>query len=108
MEEIARVVPVLPVPLVAAAVLQDGPPANRDALIARLQILAERLRADGAVLKLPPQGLEQTLDEGIAPLIARGILGPDYAPRVEEERLLAFCAAPVVQRLEAISATRQT
>jgi len=108
MAEIARVVPVLPVPMVSAALLEGGAPADRTVLLARLESLAARLRADGAVLKLPPHGLERTLDEGLVPLKARGIIGGGFETRPGEERLLAFCAASVTQRLEANSATRQT
>ncbi|MGL6211049.1 MAG: 1-acyl-sn-glycerol-3-phosphate acyltransferase [Paracoccaceae bacterium] len=102
MDEIGRVVPVLAVPLVAAALVQggDGP------LETRVAALAAALAADGAVLKLPPQGTLRAVEEGLAPLVARGIAGAEGPPQNPE--LLAFYAAPVLQRLERIAATQQT
>ena len=110
MAEIEKVVPVLPVPLVAAA-LQVGV-TDRDALAARLVTLSDSLAAAGAVLKLPPQGLEQALDEGLAPLIGRGLVGDDLRITAGSEALMGFYAAPVWQRLQQgpqdFAATRQT
>jgi len=104
MAEIARVVPVLAVPLVAAAVLRGEP----GPLEARVTDLAAVLRADGAVLKLPPQGMAQAIEEGLAPLVGRGIVGPGGQALPATAALLAFYAAPVLQRLERIAATQQT
>ena len=97
MAEIAKVVPVLPVPLVAAA-LQSAP-ADRAGLFAALEALSLRLTGAGAVLKLPPQGLSQALDEGLAPLIGRGLIGEDLRPSPGSGPVLAFYAASVWQRL---------
>ncbi len=101
MAEIASVVPILPVPLVAAALL-DGA-LDRAALRARIEVIAAQLEQMEAVLKLPPQGLDAALSEGLTPLIARGIVieregglqVPDSA-----KALLAFYAGPVQQILE--------
>jgi glycerol-3-phosphate O-acyltransferase len=93
MARIAAVVPVLPVPLVAAA-LGDGA-ASRDELRLRVEALIGRLVASGAVLKLPPQGIEATLDEGLKPLIARGLVTADLHPVVSEQAVLRFYAASV-------------
>jgi glycerol-3-phosphate O-acyltransferase len=93
MERIAAVVPVLPVPLVAAA-LGEGAP-SREELLARVEALVARLEAAGAVLKLPPQGVERALDEGLAPLIARGLVTPKLQPVAAERAVLAFYAASV-------------
>lgn len=104
MDEIVAVVPVLAVPLVAAAVLQaaEGP------LEARVAALAVQLQARGAVLKLPPAGIAQTVQEGLAPLIARGVLGPGGEVLPEGQALLQFYAAPVLQRIFQNAATPQT
>ena len=91
MTAIAEVVPVLPVPLVARA-LGDGA-ATREELLGRVEALVARLSAAGAVLKLPPQGVEAVLDEGLAPLIARGLVSEWLQPVAAERRLLAFYAA---------------
>jgi glycerol-3-phosphate O-acyltransferase len=109
MAEIEKVVPVLAVPLVAAA-LQDAP-ADRPALLARVTQLTASLQAGGAVLKLPPQGVQAVLTEGLEPLIKRGLIGADLRPSPGSQPLLAFYAAPVQQRLQQISpdaATRRT
>ena len=73
MAEIEKVVPVLPVPLVAAAL--QGAPVDHAALASAVAALEARLLAQGAVLKLAPQGRVATLNEGLAPLIARGLIG---------------------------------
>lgn len=107
MAEIEKVVPVLPVPLVAAAL--ESLPVDRAALAARVAELAKALEAAGAVLKLPPQGTDQVLDEGLGPLIGRGLVGADLRASPGSAPVLAFYAAPVRQRLEqGNAATRRT
>ena len=102
MAEIASVVPVLPVPLVAAAL--SGVGQDRAALRARIGEIADLLVAKGAVLKLPPQGLDVALTEGLVPLLGRGIVveGVDgLQVQKKANALLAFYAAPVHQILAA-------
>ena len=93
MAAIAAVVPVLPVPLVAKA-LGEGA-ATREELLGRVEALVERLTLAGAVLKLPPQGISATLDEGLAPLIRRGLVTEALQPVTAERALLDFYAASV-------------
>ena len=93
MVAIAAVVPVLPVPLVAKA-LGDGA-ATREELLGRVEVLVERLKLAGAVLKLPPQGIPAALDEGLAPLIRRGLVTEALQPVAAERALLDFYAASV-------------
>ena len=93
MAAIAEVVPVLPVPLVARA-LGEGA-ASRDELRMRMAALVKALTAAGAVLKLPPQGLDAALDEGLTPLIARGLVTAALQPVPSERGLLDFYAAAV-------------
>ncbi len=97
MGEIEKVVPVLPVPLVAAALTSQPP--TREALTEAAAALSLRLADRGAVLKLAPQGMEATLAEGLAPLVARGLLTPELQVTPGSEGVLAFYAAPVLQRL---------
>jgi glycerol-3-phosphate O-acyltransferase len=47
------------------------------------------------VLKLPPQGLEVTVEEGLTPLIRRGLVTERLQPVAQERALLAFYAAAV-------------
>lgn len=105
MTEVARSVPILAVPLVAAA-LAGGAVARSD-IEARVTALITRLQALGAVLKLPPTGATA---DGLRTLEARGIvveteLGLAAAP--EKAALLAFYAASVMQRLEIPSQTAE-
>jgi glycerol-3-phosphate O-acyltransferase len=110
MAEIEKVVPILPVPLVAAALAEA--PVDRSALGDAVQRLATQLELAGAVLKLPPQGIEAAVAEGLAPLIARGIVLPDLTLAPNGQALLDFYANPIRQRLglpdPPIAATRQT
>lgn len=93
MVAIAQVVPVVSVPLVARA-LAEGP-ASRDELRTRVLGLIARLEAAGAVLKLPPQGIEAVMAEGLTPLIARGVVNEAMKPVPGQEALLAFYASSV-------------
>jgi glycerol-3-phosphate O-acyltransferase len=104
MAAIAGVVPVLPVPLVARA-LGEGA-ASREELQARIEALTAGLKAAGAVLKLPPQGVAAVLEEGLSPLIARGLVSEDLQPVAAERALLNFYAASVPEPVGA--ATQQT
>ncbi|MDX5349462.1 MAG: 1-acyl-sn-glycerol-3-phosphate acyltransferase [Paracoccaceae bacterium] len=93
MAAIAAVVPVLPVPLLARA-LGEGA-ASWEELSGRVEGLVTRLLAAGAVLKLPPQGMAATLEEGLDPLIRRGLVTESLQPVASERALLAFYAASV-------------
>ena len=104
-DAITRVVPVLPVPLVAAVLAEGG--VTRGDVEGRVAAMIDRLGAAGAVVKLPPQGVAMTVSEGLAPLIARGIIDDALQPVAAKAAFLAFYAAPVQQALE-VSATQQT
>ena len=93
MAAIAAVVPVLPVPLVARA-LGEGA-ASREELGARVEAMIARLTEAGAVLKLPPVGGASVLDEGLEPLIRRGLVSADLKPVAAERAVLQFYAASV-------------
>jgi glycerol-3-phosphate O-acyltransferase len=101
MQAITRVVPILPVPLVAAALAAGATPQT---ILADVTALIGQLEAAGVVLKLPPQGAAQTLEEAMKPLIQRQIITADL--QVLRPELVAFYAASVMQTLGA--ATRQT
>ncbi len=102
MAEITRVVPVLPVPLVAAALLEGAVPegpVDRAGLTAAVARISAALTAAGAVLKLPPEGLEATLREGLQPLMARGLVSDNLQIAPGGGVICAFYAASVQQRL---------
>ena len=105
MAEITKVVPILPVPLVAAALLDQR--QDRAALRVRVELMADRLVGMGAVVKLPPQGLDRAVSEGLAPLLARGIVveGADGLQVSDSgTALLGFYAASVQQVLKGVAA----
>ena len=104
MDDIAAVVPVLAVPLVAAALVQGG----EGPLEVRVAALAAQLHAAGAVLKLPPAGIVQAVIDGMAPMVARKIVTADGGVLPSGQGLLAFYAAPVLQRLGENAAMPQT
>lgn len=101
MADVGRVVPILPVPLVAAVASQGVARAD---MLAAMQEMATRLEAAGAPLFLPEGGVPAALAEGLRALEKRGILeeGPTGMRAVAgKETLLAFYAAAVLQRLSA-------
>lgn len=98
MARVARAVPILPVPLVAAA-LEAGV-ASRAGLDAEVRRLVEALTARDAVLRLHPQGLEPTVEEALVHLRRRGMVGEDFAIPEARRQVMAFYAASVRQRLE--------
>ncbi|MDP2085803.1 MAG: 1-acyl-sn-glycerol-3-phosphate acyltransferase [Gemmobacter sp.] len=101
MAGVRAVVPVLPVPLVAAAVQDGGAEAE---LPARVAGLVATLQAAGAVLALPDAEADWVAP-ALAPLLARGMIRRDGGLlRVADARLLAFQAAPVQQVLDAVAA----
>ena len=99
MAGIARVVPVLPVPLVAM-VLSRGAGSEAEVVAGAGALVAE-LQAVGAVLKLAPQGLDLTVREGLAQLQRRGLIGRDLGVTAGSQPVLDFYAAGVAQRLAA-------
>jgi glycerol-3-phosphate O-acyltransferase len=108
MRQIERVVPVLPLPLVAAALAAT--PADREALLAEVERLTAELRESGAVMKLP-SGAAAIVAEGLPPLMARGLVGEDLRASPDAAALVSFYAASIAQRrdqIAVIAATRQT
>ena len=97
MQEILRVVPVVPVPLVAAALLTR--PAHQIALMAEVGRLTDELAQHGAILKLAPQGQQATVSEALRVLRERGLVDADLGHTDAGRALLSFYAAPVQQRL---------
>jgi hypothetical protein len=106
MAEIARVVPVTPGPLVAAALASQ--PADLIALAAEVERLAAVLEGQGAVLRLAPQGFAATVAEGLVPFQKRGLVDDALRPTPGSAPVLAFYAAAVQQRLEGDAAAQKT
>ena len=97
MAEIGRVVPVVPVPLVAMALARGGRSAAE--VLALAEVLVGELQAVGAVLKLAPQGLDASVREGLGSLTRRGLIGADLEPGVGAQPVLDFYAAGIRQLL---------
>ena len=107
MERIARNVPVLPVPLLAAALGEDMR-IGRAELVARAERIAECLRQRGAHLELPGESVESAVAQGIDLLALRKVVRPDgeaIAVNAAEKALIGFYAAPVRQHLSAGAAS---
>ncbi len=102
MQAITAVVPVLPVPLIAALLLRGAP--SEAALLQMARDTIADLTRKGAVLKLPKP--EALLAAGLRPLIARGIVAADLTP--VDTPLLQFYAAPMRPWFGDLAATRQT
>ena len=95
MARIRAVVPVLPVPLVAAILLErDG--QTREEVTARFRDLVERMNGAGAHVHMPREDLDYTVEVGLRALVIRQILrlDPDghYRINPEDRPLLAFYA----------------
>lgn len=88
--EIIRVIPVLPVPLLAASIVSGRTMEN----------LVERLVAVGAMMQLPAQGLPRAEAVARELLQLRGILDRDGKVMPQMQPLLWFYAGSVLQRLE--------
>lgn len=100
MQGVRGVVPLLPVPLAAAALLRAGEPPTRAELEQAAQALALELRADGAVMAADGgfgPALQALMERGLVVLEDGRLRGTDAA-------LLAFQAAPVQQFQDAAAA----
>jgi glycerol-3-phosphate O-acyltransferase len=106
MGRIARNVPVLPVPLTAAALL-DGA-RDMDTLVTCAEALSDRLAVAGAHLNLPNGSVRVAVETGLATMVGRGLVRRDGARLVAEpgqEAMIGFYAASVMQLLDAPAAS---
>jgi glycerol-3-phosphate O-acyltransferase len=108
MARIVRNVPVLPVPLVCAALGPDRE-LSHDALRRRVLALQERLREDGAHFNLPGKSAEGGLSVGLEALCLRRVLerdGDRVVRRSGNDDMIAYYAASVEQLADALAASR--
>ena len=105
MAEIIKVVPVVPVPLVAMALA--GGARGLDDLERQATALSEALLAGGAVLRLAPQGMAVTVREGLAALARRGLITADHAPVAGSQAVLDFYAAGIAQHFTDLDPPQQ-
>ncbi|MBS0564790.1 MAG: 1-acyl-sn-glycerol-3-phosphate acyltransferase [Proteobacteria bacterium] len=101
MEEITRTIPVLPVPLVAAAWGAEAA-TDRARLVARAEALAARLAAAGAELMLPEGGAGEAVDQALAIFALRRFVvrdGDRLSLNEDHRPIIDFYAASVLQGL---------
>ena len=102
MNRIRAAVPVLPVPLVAAALIQAGGESDRDALLERAIDIVADLRGIGAWVHLPENDPAHCATQGLEALCLRGITlsqNGQISIAPGQEEVLGFYAASVLQRL---------
>lgn len=102
MTRIRAAVPVLPVPLAAAALIRAGTAPDRAEVAAAAEAIVAGLTARGANLHLAGGSTARALDEGLANLTLRGIVaeaGGRLGPAPGQEAALGYYAASVLQRL---------
>lgn len=106
MQEVRAVVPILPVPLAAAALAAGA--TTRKGLEETAIAIASRLRDIGAPMRMPGSDAGTGARMGLEALLRRGFVtldGETLAARPEAAALLAFYAAPVTQHLDADAAS---
>lgn len=104
MQRIQSAVPVLPVPLVAAALVRAGTGLPADRLIEDCKAMVATLQSQRAWLHLPNGDVDQAIAEGLAALRLRGMITQHHdvlAIAEGQDQGMAYYAASVLQRLEA-------
>jgi glycerol-3-phosphate O-acyltransferase len=104
MTRIQAAIPVLPVPLVAAAIVRAGGKMPRDGLVPAIEALVASLQAQSAWLHLPEGTSAKAASEGLSALLLRGLVESRndmllIAPK--EEQAVQFYASSILQRLSA-------
>ncbi|MEE8454902.1 MAG: 1-acyl-sn-glycerol-3-phosphate acyltransferase [Limibaculum sp.] len=99
---IGRVIPVLPVSLVASVFLAAGAPLSMVEVRAAAAGLLERLQAAGAHVHIPRASLDYAVEVGMRMLTLRGIVTEAeslYAPASDETGLLRYYANTIAHLL---------
>jgi glycerol-3-phosphate O-acyltransferase len=102
MSRIRAAVPVLPVPLVAAALIRAKGSLAADALPDSCAKIVAALRMQHVWLHLPKGELSQAVEEGLSALLLRGLVRREGGQLVippEQMRAAQFYAASTLQRL---------
>jgi glycerol-3-phosphate O-acyltransferase len=95
MAGVAKVIPVLPVPLVALALLQAATPLSLLELKARCEALVEQLEKNGAHLYVPRGDRDYAIEVGLRSLTLRHLVSETdglYAIVPKDQKLLAYYA----------------
>ncbi len=107
MHRIARVTPILPVPLVCAMLDRAEGQISRSDMLVALTEASGAMRDGGAVMLLPGDGAEDVLEEALRHLVVRKIvLDEDETLSVlpGKEDLVAYYAASILEVADALAA----
>ena len=104
MKAVGRIVPVVPVPLIATVFTSEGAPLSELELKARVERLLERLDVAGAHTYLPRRDLDYALTVGLRMLLLRRLVEERdglYAACVQELPVLRYYANSIAHLLPA-------
>jgi len=107
MNEVGRLIPVLPVPLVATVLLRADRPISEMELKSEVARLVNQLEADGAHVYVPRSDWDYAVGAGVRMLVLRHLVREHeglYAAEVSEERLLRYYANSIQHLLRAAEA----
>jgi glycerol-3-phosphate O-acyltransferase len=93
MNEVGRLIPVLPVPLVATVLVRAGRPLSEMELKSEVATLVNRLEADGAHVYVPRSDWDYAVGAGLRMLVLRHLVSERdglYAAEMSEARLLRY------------------
>ncbi|WP_424944083.1 1-acyl-sn-glycerol-3-phosphate acyltransferase [Aliiroseovarius crassostreae] len=105
MDRIRDVVPVLPVPLVAAVMLEKDS-HTRDEITDRFQTLAVDMERRGAHIHMPRNDLDYAVEVGLRLLMMRGLIVEDqgrYRVNAPDRVILAFYANSIAHLSDAMT-----
>jgi glycerol-3-phosphate O-acyltransferase len=107
MDEVGRLIPVLPVPLVATVLLRACRPVSEMELKSEVATLVNQLETDGAHVYVPRSDWDYAVGAGLRMLVLRHLVREQqglYAAEVSEERLLRYYANSIQHLLRVSSA----
>ena len=110
MEKVGSVVPVLPVALVATALLDAGAPLSMLELKARVLALVQRLAASAAHVHIPRGDQDYAIEVGLRMLRLRHLVAEQdglYGAEPEETPLLRYYANSIAHLLAAPAAAAE-
>jgi glycerol-3-phosphate O-acyltransferase len=102
MDQVARLIPVLPVPLVATVLLRSERPLAEFELKSEVGALMSRMQAAGAHVYVPRSDWDYAVGAGLRMLVLRHLVeesGGLYSAVPAEERLLAYYANSIAHWL---------
>jgi glycerol-3-phosphate O-acyltransferase len=107
MTEVGRLIPVLPVPLVATVLLRADRPLSEMELKAEVATLVNQLEAEGAHVYVPRSDWDYAVGAGLRMLVLRHLVNERaglYAAELSDARLLRYYANSIEHLLRALDA----